>query len=149
MGQFTADGAYDGKPTYNAAINHNAAAAIVIPPCANAVEPIDDRGAGQRDQHIAAISRGDRMKWQGSCGYGSVRWSRLQEGDRSPSSVAVCGHNRCLASRPKSPSAAPPATECLTAHAQNPSAVRQTRNNQPFQRLPFPSNPDPCDGGRD
>ena len=70
IGQFTADGAYDGKPTYDSVINHSAAAAIVIPPRANAVEPIDDNPPGQRDQHIAAISRDGRMKWQVSTGYG-------------------------------------------------------------------------------
>lgn len=70
IGQFTADGAYDGKPTYDAVIDHSAAAAIVIPPRANAVEPTDDRPPGQRDQHIAAIGRGGRMKWQVSNGYG-------------------------------------------------------------------------------
>ena len=70
IGQFTADGAYDGKPTYDTVINHSAAAAIVIPPRANAVEPSDDRPPGQRDQHIAAISRDGRMKWQVSTGYG-------------------------------------------------------------------------------
>jgi hypothetical protein len=70
IGQFTADGAYDGKPTYDAVIDHSAAAAIVIPPRANAVEPIDDKPPGQRDQHIAAISRDGRMKWQVSNGYG-------------------------------------------------------------------------------
>ena len=68
--QFTADGAYDGKSTYDAVIDHSAAAAIIIPPRANAVDPIDDRPAGQRDQHIAAISRDGRMKWQASTGYG-------------------------------------------------------------------------------
>ena len=57
IGQFTADGANDGKPTYDTVIDHSAAAAIVIPPRANAVEPIDGRPAGKRDQHIAAISR--------------------------------------------------------------------------------------------
>ncbi len=51
-------------------INHSAAAAIVIPPRANAVEPSDDRPPGQRDQHIAAISRDGRMRWQVSTGYG-------------------------------------------------------------------------------
>jgi hypothetical protein len=70
IGQFTADGAYDGKPTYDAVIDHSAAAAIVIPPRVNAVEPIDDRPPGQRDQHIAAISRNGRMKWQASNDYG-------------------------------------------------------------------------------
>jgi hypothetical protein len=70
IGQFTADGAYDGKPTYDAVIDHSAAAAIVIPPRVNAVEPIGDRPPGQRDQHIAAISRNGRMKWQVSNDYG-------------------------------------------------------------------------------
>ncbi|MBB5262705.1 hypothetical protein HNP83_007456 [Rhizobium leguminosarum] len=32
IGQFTADGAYDGKPTYDAVTDHSAAAVIVIPP---------------------------------------------------------------------------------------------------------------------
>ncbi|OCP19801.1 MULTISPECIES: IS5 family transposase [unclassified Ensifer] len=70
IGQFTADGAYDGKPTYDTVTDHSAAAVVVIPPRANAVEPIDDRSPGQRDQHIAAIRRDDRMKWQVSTGYG-------------------------------------------------------------------------------
>ena len=50
--------------------SHSAAAAIVIPPRANAVEPSDDSPPGQRDQHIAAISRDGRIKWQVSNGYG-------------------------------------------------------------------------------
>ena len=32
IGQFTADGAYDGDPTYEAVIRHSAGAAVVIPP---------------------------------------------------------------------------------------------------------------------
>nr|WP_245430499.1 IS5 family transposase [Rhizobium tropici] len=32
IGQFTADGAFDGKPTYDAVSNHSAGAAIVVPP---------------------------------------------------------------------------------------------------------------------
>ncbi len=39
IGQFTADGAYDGKPTYDAVTDHSAATVIVIPPRANAIEP--------------------------------------------------------------------------------------------------------------
>jgi hypothetical protein len=70
IGQFTADGAYDGKPTYDAIINHSTDAYIVIPPRANAVEPADDKPSGQRDLHIAAIKRDGRMKWQATTGYG-------------------------------------------------------------------------------
>ncbi|MBP2444088.1 hypothetical protein JOH51_001527 [Rhizobium leguminosarum] len=70
IGRFTADGAYDGT-TYDAIIGHSADAAIVIPPRVNAVEPTGDQPPGQRDQHIAAIIRDGRMKWQASTGYGS------------------------------------------------------------------------------
>jgi hypothetical protein len=70
IGRFTADGAYDGKPTYDTIIGHSADAAIVIPPRVNAVEPNEDQPSGQRDQHIAAISRDGRMKWQASTDYG-------------------------------------------------------------------------------
>jgi hypothetical protein len=70
IGRFTADGAYDGKPTYDAIIGHGADAAIVIPPRVNAVEPNGDQPRGQRDQHIATIIRDGRMKWQASTGYG-------------------------------------------------------------------------------
>jgi len=69
IGQFTADGA---KPTYDAVIDHSEAAAIVIPPRANAVEPSDDRPRGLR----------------------------RQSADTSPSSGGVCGPGRCLVSRP-------------------------------------------------
>src|SRR3546814_12867235 len=70
IGRLTADGAYDGKPIYDAIINHSADVAIVIPPRVNAVDPAGNRSPGQRDQHIAAISRDGRMKWQASTGYG-------------------------------------------------------------------------------
>ncbi|MCM5693047.1 transposase, partial [Sinorhizobium meliloti] len=43
IGQFTADGAYAGKPTYDAVTDHSAAAVIVIPPRANAIEPAGDQ----------------------------------------------------------------------------------------------------------
>jgi hypothetical protein len=64
--QFNADGAYDGTPIYDAVINHSADAAIVIPPRANAIERTDTKPSGQRNRHIAAISRDGRMKWQSS-----------------------------------------------------------------------------------
>ncbi|SCB21279.1 hypothetical protein GA0061101_1046 [Rhizobium lusitanum] len=70
------DGAYDGKPAYDAVIDDSGAAAIVIPPRANVVNQsttdVSDKGTGI-SRHIAAISRGGQMKWQGSRGYGK-RW---------------------------------------------------------------------------
>ncbi len=68
--QFTADGAYDGKPTYRAVLQHSATANIVIPPRSTAVERGDTGPPGQRDKHIAAIASDGRLKWQAATGYG-------------------------------------------------------------------------------
>lgn len=68
--QFTADGAYDGKPTYRAVLQHSATANIVIPPRSTAVESGDTGPPGQRDKHIAAIASDGRLKWQAATGYG-------------------------------------------------------------------------------
>lgn len=70
IGQFTADGAYDGKPTYDAVTSHSAGAAVVIPPRSNAVERSHTDVCSQRDRHIAAINTDGRMKWQAATGYG-------------------------------------------------------------------------------
>jgi hypothetical protein len=70
IGQFTADGAYDGSPTYDAVTWHSAGAMVVIPPRANAVKRPDADPLSQRDRHIAAINTDGRMKWQAATGYG-------------------------------------------------------------------------------
>jgi hypothetical protein len=70
IGQFTADGAYDGNPTYDAVTKHSAGAAVVIPPRAKAVERPDTDLSCQRDRHIAAINAVGRMKWQAATDYG-------------------------------------------------------------------------------
>lgn len=72
IGQFTADGAYDGEPTYDAVTRHSADAAVVIPPRANAVERLHDDPTTQRNQHIATINADGRMKWQVATGYGAI-----------------------------------------------------------------------------
>lgn len=69
IGQFTADGAYDSEPTYDAVTRHSADAAVVIPPRANAVDRKDADPSRQRDRHIAAINAVGRMKWQAETGY--------------------------------------------------------------------------------
>ncbi|MBM7045686.1 IS5 family transposase [Rhizobium lusitanum] len=68
--QFTADGAYDGEPTYAAVLRHSAAARVVIPPRSTAVASQDTAPAGQRDLHIASINSDGHLKWQASAGYG-------------------------------------------------------------------------------
>jgi hypothetical protein len=68
--QFTADGAYDGYPTYDAVLRHTAGARAVIPPRSNAVEWPNAHACCQRDDHIASMQAAGRLKWQASTGYG-------------------------------------------------------------------------------
>ena len=70
IGKFTADGAYDGEPIYDAVTRHTADAEVTIPPRANAVERPDRDPTNQRIQHIATINADGRMKWQAATGYG-------------------------------------------------------------------------------
>ncbi|AYG62100.1 IS5 family transposase [Rhizobium jaguaris] len=70
IGQFIADGAYDGDPTYEAVGRHSAGAVVVIPPRSNAIERPDAGNTSQRDRHIAAIKANGRMRWQAASGYG-------------------------------------------------------------------------------
>ena len=70
IGQFTADGAYDGYPTYDAVLRHSATARVVIPPRSNAVEQPCAQASCQRDDHIASAQIDGRLKWQVSTGYG-------------------------------------------------------------------------------
>ncbi len=70
IGQFTADGAYDGYRTYDAVLRHSAAARVVIPPRSNAVERPNAQACCQRDHHIASMQVDGVLKWQASTGYG-------------------------------------------------------------------------------
>jgi hypothetical protein len=68
--QFTADGAYDGTPTYDSVLHHSAGARVVIPPRSTAVERPNAQACCQRDDHIASMQIDGRLKWQASTGYG-------------------------------------------------------------------------------
>ncbi|WP_420408073.1 IS5 family transposase [Hoeflea sp.] len=70
IGQFTADGAYDGNPTYDAVLRHSPGAKFVIPPRSNAVERPTAQACCQRDDHVASMQIDGRLKWQASTGYG-------------------------------------------------------------------------------
>jgi hypothetical protein len=70
IGQFTADGAYDGTPNYGAVLCHSTGARVAIPPRSNAVERPNAKASCQRDDHIGSIQINGRLKWQASTGYG-------------------------------------------------------------------------------
>ena len=137
-GQFAADGAYDGNPTYDAVTRHSAGAVVVIPPRANAVERPDADPSSQRDRHIAAINTDGRMKWQVATGYGKRSLVETAIGRYK----SIIGHRlrapHSERSGRKSPSAARSSIECWHAHARNPSAARlQRRSNSIKDGIPF------------
>ncbi|MBB3571809.1 hypothetical protein FHX05_005960 [Rhizobium sp. BK491] len=68
--QLTADGAYDGVPTYDAVLRHTAGARVVIPPRSNAIKRPKAQAACQRDDHIASMQADGGLKWQTSADYG-------------------------------------------------------------------------------
>jgi len=69
--QVTADGAYDGAPTYQTVAQHGAQIRIVIPPHVTAVLSDEvGHGPSQRDGHIALIEAKGRLEWQRATGYG-------------------------------------------------------------------------------
>jgi DDE family transposase len=77
----TGDGAYDRDDVYAAVAARHPAAAVVVPPRANAV-PSDaaEITPTQRDAHLRCIAERGRMGWQRASGYG---WRALVEADIS------------------------------------------------------------------
>jgi len=64
----TADGAYDGEPTYQAIASRPPE--VVIPPRSTAVPSGDGDVPSQRDRHIQLLRDKGRMGWQQATGYG-------------------------------------------------------------------------------
>jgi hypothetical protein len=68
--QVTADGAYDGDPTYQTIAAHGAGIKVVIPPRSTAVHSGELDTPTQRDRHLTMIAEQGRLAWQVSTGYG-------------------------------------------------------------------------------
>lgn len=69
--RMTADGAYDGAPTYQTVEKRGKEIVVVIPPHVTAV--LSDDAAyspSQRDDHIALLAARGRLSWQKETGYG-------------------------------------------------------------------------------
>ena len=67
----TADGAYDGEPTYQTITAHDDAIAVVIPPRDMAVLSAGfEADPSVRDTHLLMIASPARMGWQEVTGYG-------------------------------------------------------------------------------
>src|ERR1700723_4779407 len=68
--QVTADGAYDGAPTYQTIAAHGDEIEVVIPPRATAVPSGELEKPTQRDRHLAIIAEQGRLAWQATTGSG-------------------------------------------------------------------------------
>jgi hypothetical protein len=69
--QVTADGAYDGEPTYQTIAAHDTAIAVVIPPRENAVPSAGfETDPSPCDTHLLMIASLGRLGWQEVTGYG-------------------------------------------------------------------------------
>jgi hypothetical protein len=68
--QVTADGAYDGAPTYQTIAAHGGdGIEVVIPPRSTAVPSSEPGPPTQRDRHLAMIAEQGRLAWQATTGY--------------------------------------------------------------------------------
>jgi hypothetical protein len=68
--QVTADGAYDGAPTYQTIATYGDGIEVVIPPRSTAVPGGDPGLPTQRDRHLAMIAEQGRLGWQVATDYG-------------------------------------------------------------------------------
>ena len=68
--QVTADGAYDGDPTYQTIAAYGDGIEVVIPPRSTAVPTGEEGWPTQRDRHLALIAEQGRLAWQTATGYG-------------------------------------------------------------------------------
>ena len=67
----TADGAYNGMPTYEVVAGHGEDVRVIIPPHVTAVLSAEAaHNPSQRDQHILSIAAHGRMGWQKDTDYG-------------------------------------------------------------------------------
>jgi hypothetical protein len=70
IARVTADGAYDGAPTYATVAAHGDAIAVVIPPRSTAIPRGEPGPLAQRDRHVEMIAEQGRLAWQKATDYG-------------------------------------------------------------------------------
>jgi transposase len=121
IGQVTADGAYDGEPSYDVIAQRDPMIDVVIPPRVTAQPSTQfETSPSKRDTHLLLIQSLGRLDWQEATGYGkralvettmcrykSVIGPRLRArhwlGQQAETAMAVAVLNRMLAAgRPKS-----------------------------------------------
>jgi hypothetical protein len=95
----TADGAYDGAPTYQTIATHGDRIEVVIPPRSTAVRTGEPGSPTQRDRHLEMITERGRLAWQAihavvgeSIGHGGIVFGNVTA--RSHSAGWIWGYPR-------------------------------------------------------
>ena len=110
IGRVTADGAYDGAPTYETIATHGDDIEVVIPPRSTAIPSGEVGSPTQRDRHLKMITERGRLAWQVATDYGQRaliettmgRYKALI-GQQTEAAIGVAALNRMLAAgRPTS-----------------------------------------------
>ena len=70
IARVTADGAYDGAPTYQTIATHGDRIEVVIPPRLTAVRTGESDSPTPRDRHLEMITERGRLAWQVATNYG-------------------------------------------------------------------------------
>ena len=127
--QVTADGAYDGDPTYQTISAHGSTIAVVIPPREYAVPSAGfETDPSPRDTHLfddrvagpTRLAGGHRIRQR-------ARWSRPRWAARRVSSVSGCARAAMPHGAPKPWSARWFSIACLMPQGPTPSAARWHR----------------------
>jgi hypothetical protein len=66
----TADGAYDGAPTYETIAAHGDDIEVVMPPRSTAMLSGEQGPLAQRDRHLEILTERGRLAWQKATDYG-------------------------------------------------------------------------------
>jgi hypothetical protein len=80
----TADGAYDGAPTYDTIVAHGDDIEIVIPPRSTAVLSGEQGPLEPRDRHLEMITEKERLAWQKATNYGQRSFVETTMGRYKP-----------------------------------------------------------------
>ena len=130
IGQVTADGAYDGDPTYETIARRDPQIEVVIPPRATAQPSAQfETDPTTRDTHLLMIQSLGRLDWQEACGYGhSARWWKPRWAATRPSSGHGCVRATGGANVLRRPLPWQCSTACWVPDARIPSALQPWRH---------------------
>jgi hypothetical protein len=122
----TADGAYDGMPTYDVVAQRSEDIRVIIPPHVTAVLSAEaEHNPSQRDQHILAIADRGRLGWQKETDYGQQALVETAMG-RYKAIIGPCLRARSFSGQ-KVEAAVGVAVLNRMLHAGRPNSVRRLK----------------------